>query len=217
MKPGESTIKQIYHALHLDHGDQGWWPGDSRFEIMVGAILTQNTNWRNVEKALLNLKGQGLLDPRSIIDSAQDRLARVLQPSGYFNIKAVRLKNYCAWYLEQGAFETLRYLDTTELRTRLLRINGIGPETADSILLYAFQRPIFVIDQYTRRILRRAGCINGDEAYDDLRTMVERKLGLDVAVLNEFHALIVAHAKTHCRKKPLCDGCALNSLCAKSI
>lgn len=216
MKPNNKELLQIYRLLHRAYGDQGWWPGDSPFEIMAGAILTQNTNWKNVERALTNLVDHEALDPRSIIETPPGQLAQWLRPSGYYNVKAKRLLSFCRWYLDQGEISTLERIDTQTLRNQLLKISGIGPETADSMLLYAFKRPVFVIDQYTRRLFQRLGAIDGDESYEQLRVMMEQELQTDVALFNEFHALIVAHGKTHCRKKPLCNGCALEPGCAKS-
>ena len=216
MKPDSKRLLKIYRSLHQAYGDQGWWPGDSAFEIMVGAILTQNTNWKNVEKALINLIDRKALDPQSIIDTPPDQLALWLRPSGYFNIKAKRLQNFCRWYLDQGEICTLQSIDSVILRNQLLEISGIGQETADSMLLYAFKRPVFVIDQYTRRLFQRLGIIVGDESYEELRLMVEQELQPDVALFNEFHALIVAHGKEHCRKKPLCNSCVLQAQCAES-
>ena len=212
----EVAMAEIFELLHQAHGAQHWWPGDSVFEIMAGAILTQNTNWKNVEKSLFNLQQQALLDPQSIVEIPDQKLANWLIPSGYFNLKTKRLKTYCTWYLEQGGFEALQRQETETLRTALLGINGIGPETADSILLYAFERPVFVIDAYTRRLLRRLGHIGGNENYEELRARMEEELPPDVTLFNEFHALIVNHAKIFCRKKPLCEGCPLEPLCAQS-
>lgn len=207
---------KVFRQLYQAYGPQNWWPGDSEFEVMTGAILTQNTSWTNVEKAILNLKTHDVLSPHSIVETPDEQLAEWLRPSGYFNIKANRLKNFCRWYLRQGGLIALNRLNTRELREALLQVNGIGMETADSILLYAFQRPVFVIDQYTRRLLQRLGCIRGDEPYDELRLMMETELGSDTQLFNEFHALIVTHAKAHCSKKPRCEGCMLLTFCTES-
>jgi len=197
------------------HGPQDWWPGDTPFEIMVGAVLTQNTSWINVEKAINNLKQAQALAPEKIVSTHHNTLARWLRPSGYFNIKAKRLKNFCHWYLEQGKHDKLSKLGTDELRQQLLSVNGVGPETADDIVLYAFERPVFVIDAYTRRIFYRLGKIGGDENYEELRSLFEKKMAKDVQVYNEYHALIVKQGKDICRSRPDCDRCCLEDICEK--
>ena len=202
-----------YHSLLLSFGAQHWWPADSPFEVMVGAILTQNTAWTNVERAIANLVERDKLDATSIVRARNDHLAGWLRPSGYFNIKAARLKNFCRWYLEQGGFRALSRLPTQSLRRALLSVNGVGHETADDMLLYAFERPVFVIDAYTRRLFSRLGFVTGNENYDELRLAIEAQLDPDVALFNEYHALIVRHAKAHCRVKPHCMECVLNHLC----
>lgn len=212
-----------FRRLLRQHGPQDWWPGDSAFEIMVGAILTQNTAWANVEKAIANLIGQRALEPRKILNSRAEHLAEWLRPSGYFNIKARRLKNFCHWYLDNGGYTALARLDTTTLRDGLLSVNGIGPETADDILLYAFERPVFVIDAYTRRLFSRLGLIDPDSTYETLRLWFETTLTRSLArngnaqrlyVYNELHALIVIHGKDICRPRPLCHDCCLRRQCA---
>lgn len=205
--------KLIFDKLLLAFGPQYWWPAKTSFEVMVGAILTQNTSWENVKKALKNLKQAKSLTPKKMISLKLPVLAEMLRPSGYFNVKAMRLKNYCAWYLSSGGYKALQKKSTEELRSELLKVNGIGFETADDILLYAFHRPVFVIDAYTRRLFQRLGMISGDEHYETLRHQFEKTLGSDVQLYNEFHALIVAHAKAYCRKKPACDTCRLAADC----
>jgi len=180
---------------------------------MVGAILTQNTAWSNVEKALANLVAHDRLDAGKIIAARHDRLANWLRPSGYFNVKARRLKNFCRWYLTAGGFSVLARMDTAELRLALLSVHGIGPETADDILLYAFERPVFVIDAYTRRLFSRLGLFTGTESYDAMRMAIESALGADVALFNEYHALTVRHAREVCRVRPRCNDCALLRRC----
>jgi len=212
MKP-KATIPQVYKKLLAVHGPQRWWPGNSRFEIMVGAVLTQNTAWINVERAIENLKQARALAPEKILAAHPRRLAGWLRPSGYFNVKARRLKAMCRWLVEQGGVRRLARLPTPALRAGLLSVNGIGPETADDILLYAFERPVFVVDAYTRRIFHRLGISRGTEDYETLRRLFEGVLGEDAALFNEYHALIVAHGKDVCRKKPQCDQCCLASVC----
>ncbi len=213
------SFKNIYQLLYRHYGAQRWWPGETPFEVMVGAVLTQNTAWSNVEKAIANLKQAKALDPHVIARLPHARLARLLKPSGYFNIKAQRLRNFCAWYLEQGGLEALSRLATPVLRKRLLTVNGVGPETADDILLYAFERPVFVIDAYTRRLHGRLGQIRGDEDYETLRALFERRLrgAGKVKLFNEFHALIVRHAKEVCRPRPCCSLCCLGGVCPSRV
>ncbi len=211
-------IPTVYNMLYRHYGPRGWWPGDGPFEVMVGAVLTQNTAWTNVERAINNLKDADSLSPEAITAVHFKRLARWLQPSGYFNIKAKRLRAFCNWYLEQGGFARLRQLTTPVLRKRLLSVNGIGPETADDILLYAFGRRVFVIDAYTRRIFQRLGLIAGDESYEGLRSWFEAGLRrVDVQVFNEYHALIVHHGKHVCRTRPACETCCLRRRCARKL
>jgi endonuclease-3 related protein len=213
MKLSRRSLETVYDALLNSHGPQHWWPGDSPFEIMVGAVLTQNTAWSNVEKAIANLVRRDKLDADRIIAARRDHLAAWLRPSGYFNIKAERLKNFCRWYRQAGGYRVLRKIGTDALRRALLGVKGIGPETADDILLYAFDRPVFVIDAYTRRLFARLGLFAGDEPYDEMRLAIENKLGPDKEMYNEYHALIVRHAKEVCRVRPVCGRCALNQRC----
>lgn len=211
---GKRRLLAVYRRLHAAHGPQHWWPGDSVFEIMVGAVLTQNTAWTNVEKAIANLKNAQALSPEAIVAAPHPRLAAWLKPSGYFNVKAKRLQIFCRWLIEQGGAKRLTRLPTNTLRTQLLDVHGIGPETADDILLYAFNRPVFVIDAYTRRLFQRLGVIAGKEGYEELRSLFETSLPNDAQLFNEYHALIVAHAKYVCRKRPLCSSCQVAKLCA---
>jgi endonuclease-3 related protein len=206
-------LMAVYRRLHVAHGPQAWWPGDSAFEIMVGAVLTQNTAWSNVEKAIANLKAARALTPEVIVAAPHRRLAAWLRPSGYFNIKARRLRAFCQWLLRTGGARRIARWPTERLRHELLTVHGVGPETADDILLYAFHRPVFVIDAYTRRIFARLGLIDGGEDYESLRRLFETRLGPDVPLYNEYHALIVAHAKDICRPRPRCMHCRLQTLC----
>lgn len=207
------TLPVVYARLYAAFGPQHWWPAQSPFEVMVGAVLTQNTAWHNVEQAIANLRTRGRLDAQRLLAARRDHLAGWLRPSGYFNIKAQRLRNFCRWYLDSGAYAALARRDTAALREALLGVNGIGRETADDILLYAFERPVFVIDAYTRRLLGRLALYAGDEPYDDLRLAMEDTLGPDVALYQEFHALIVRHARLHCRVRPDCAACPLRRAC----
>ena len=208
------VLPAVYQALFAANGHQHWWPGDSAFEIMVGAVLTQNTAWTNVEKAITNMKKAKVLTPQAIVQAHPKKLAGWLKPSGYFNIKAKRVKAMCAWLVAQGGVRRLARVPTPELRQELLAVHGIGPETADDILLYAFQRPVFVIDAYTRRIFQRLGLIAGKEDYETLRQLFEKTLDSDAQLFNEYHALIVIHGKDVCKKKPLCSYCCLAKHCS---
>lgn len=209
MKP----LLRTYRALLRAHGPQQWWPGDTPFEIMVGAVLTQNTAWTNVEKAIANLKAANALTPEAIVAAHPRTLARWLKPSGYFNVKARRLRAFCRWLIANGDVAALTQWDTARLRAALLDVHGVGPETADDILLYAFARPVFVIDAYTRRIFARLGLISGDEDYETLRALFETTLATDVALFNEYHALIVMQGKDICRPRPRCETCCLVKQC----
>jgi endonuclease-3 related protein len=203
---------EIYGLLLERYGHLHWWPAETPFEVCVGAILTQNTNWGNVEKAIANLKREGLLSPAALRDLPAGKLAEVIRPSGFFNVKSERLKGFIAWLFMQygGSLERMFAGEWPELREELLAVKGIGPETCDSILLYAGSKPSFVVDAYTRRLLASLGRISGKERYEDIRALFMENLPPDVTLFNEYHALIVHHAKEHCRKKPCCDGCALH-------
>ncbi len=204
---------QVYNKLLKHYGRQHWWPAKTPFEVMVGAILTQNTAWTNVERAIVRLESRACLTPQAILDAPLSELAEWLKPSGYFNLKAQRLRNYCQWYIDAGEFSRLSCIGTDALRKQLLAVNGIGPETADAILLYAFERPVFVIDAYTRRIFSRLKLLAGDAGYEALRHQFETGLQMDAAVFNEYHALIVCHAKGACKKRPDCIDCCLSCIC----
>jgi endonuclease-3 related protein len=180
---------------------------------MVGAVLTQNTAWSNVERAIANLKKARVLSARSIVRTRLARLAEWLRPSGYFNVKSKRLHAFCKWLIASGGVCSLRRSPTDALRSALLSVHGIGPETADDILLYAFGRPVFVIDAYTRRLFTRLGAIAGNESYESLRKLFETSLRGGERLYNEYHALIVRHAKDICRPKPRCGDCCLRADC----
>ena len=199
--------------VDVAHGAQAWWPARSRFEIMVGAVLTQNTAWTNVEHALANLERAGALSPATIVDLPPRTLAGLLRPSGCYNVKSKRLRALCQWLLDEGGHAGLGKVATPELRASLLAVHGIGPETADAILLYAFKRPVFVVDAYTRRLFSRIGRINGSESYTDIQRLFESKMKPETDDFNEYHALIVAHGKQVCRSAPRCDRCCLRPGC----
>jgi len=212
MTPSKN-FKQVYQRLFRHYGPQHWWPAETPFEVMVGAVLTQNTAWTNVERAISNLKKNNCLTPETILNSKINSLAQWLQPSGYFNVKAKRLRNFCQWYVDAGQFDVLSGWETHQLRQGLLSVNGVGPETADDILLYAFERPVFVIDAYTRRLFSRLELIPAEEGYEHFRHRFEESLPRETALFNEYHALIVIHAKEVCRKKPDCTVCCLSASC----
>lgn len=216
-RKARTGIPGVYRTLFAANGKQHWWPGESAFEVMVGAVLTQNTAWTHVERAITNLKRAKALSSEVIVKAPPQRLAAWLRPAGYFNIKAQRLKAMCRWLIEQGGIRQIARRPTDELRHALLAVHGIGPETADDILLYAFNRPVFVIDAYTRRIFVRLGLIEGTEDYETLRRSFESALDPSVPLYNEFHALIVVHGKDVCRKRPLCRSCCLRENCPSSF
>lgn len=203
----QAQLMIVYRRLLDAYGSQDWWPADSSFEVMVGAVLTQNTAWSNVEKAIKNLKHADYLSLDKILASSDDDLAQLIRPSGYFNIKAKRLKNLCQWLMENGGESRLAEFDTATLRSSLLNVNGVGAETADDILLYAFERPVFVIDAYTRRLFTKLSLIEGNEPYEQLRRIFETELEADVSLFNQYHALIVRHAKEKCLKSLDCRHC----------
>jgi len=215
--PPADALLGLYQRLMRRYGTQPWWPAESAFEVIVGAVLTQNAAWSNVEQAIDVLKAEDLLSLPAVLDSDQQRLAAAIRPSGYFNVKAKRLRNLCLFLAEQGGVEEFAQQPLARQREGLLGVNGVGPETADDILLYALDRPVFVIDTYTRRLLQRHDLANGDESYEDLRAGFEQALPADVSMFQQYHALIVTHAKAACRKKPLCDACALAPDCARVI
>lgn len=206
-------VRRIYERLLQTYGPQHWWPGETPFEVMVGAVLTQNTAWTNVERAVANLRAARALSAQRLATMPLEDLAGLIRPAGYFNVKARRLHNFCTWYVQAGGLEALRSRSTGELRHALLGVNGVGPETADDILLYAFERPVFVIDAYTRRLFARLGAEQTEDGYETLRHWFESRLAPEVALYNEYHALIVRHAKDVCRPKPLCKECCLARLC----
>lgn len=210
------SLTELFEKLHVHFGPQQWWPADSPFEVIVGAILTQNTNWTNVEKAIANLKQADALDIESITSLPQEKLEELIRPSGFFRQKAVRLKHFTRVLIENydGHLDRLFALDNDGLRTTLLALPGIGPETADSILLYAADRPSFVVDAYTHRILERLGIQQGKQNYEQTRSLFMRKLPAETDLFNEYHALIVQLGKQFCRKsKPRCSDCPLLSCC----
>ncbi len=214
----EALLLEVYRRLYKRYGPQHWWPGESPLETVLGAILTQNTAWTNVEKALANLKGADMLSVQALRDVDEPDLAAMLRPSGYFNAKARKVKafiNYL-WDCYHGEIEEFLQEDTEWLREELLSIYGIGEETADDILLYAAGKPSFVIDAYTRRILERLALEPSDgKSYQAYQRLFHRNLPWDVSIYNEYHALLDRHGKETCKKEPLCRGCCLLELCPR--
>jgi endonuclease-3 related protein len=214
------VLPQYFDALFRAHGEQHWWPGRTPFEIIVGAILVQNTNWVNAASAIANLRQAGLLTPSAVERVPQSKLARLIRSSGYFRQKARKLKAFVAFLREEhrGSLAAMFRTPTATLREQLLAVHGIGRETADSILLYAGSHPVFVVDAYTRRILQRHGLATGKESYEEIRGLFEKSLPKDPQLFNEFHALIVHTGKLHCRASaPLCSQCALHPFLARPV
>jgi endonuclease-3 related protein len=214
-----ASLRSYFEALLAAHGPQKWWPGRTRFEIIVGAILTQNTSWSNVERAIRNLRAARLLSPKAIRHVPSPRLARLLRPSGYFRQKTKTLKSFVEFLYASyaGSLARLCKAPRLVLREQLLALRGIGPETADCILLYACKQPVFVVDSYTRRILERHGHAHPKLAYDEIRKLLESALPADQELFNEFHALIVNVGKNYCRPNhPRCSQCSLSRFLPQS-
>jgi endonuclease-3 related protein len=206
----KSRLLDLYDRLYKAFGPRDWWPGDSAFEVVVGAILTQNTAWRNVTRAIHNLKARHLLSPDALSDVPLQDLAAIIRPAGYYNIKAKRLKHFVAFLFQEsvGDLDSLLSEDLGSLRQKLLGVNGIGPETADSILLYAGNKPTFVVDAYTRRILFRHHFIAEETNYEELRDIFMDNLEPEPFMFNEYHALLVHLGHTFCfKKRPKCAEC----------
>ncbi len=209
----KNKYQRIYDILDSHYGPQHWWPADSPFEVMVGAVLVQNTTWKNASAAISKLKEAGLMSPSAITKTSIDHLATLIISSGYFNIKAKRLMALCEWLCDQGDIEQLKLRALKILRKELLAVHGIGPETADDVLLYALDKPVFVIDAYTCRLFSRLGLIEHDETYEKLQQSFEQSLECNVELFNQYHALIVVHAKNICQKNPVCEKCCLQKEC----
>ncbi|MBN1645302.1 endonuclease [Candidatus Woesearchaeota archaeon] len=222
-------FKRIYNKLLNEFGPQGWWPINGKcnknnfeipknrqqeFEIILGTVLTQNTSWKNVEKALQNLRKAGLNSPSKILKMQDKKLSELIRPAGYFNQKAKYLKNISEFI---GKNKNLQKLPVKKLRAKLLSIKGIGPETADSIILYAFKKPCFVVDLYTKRIFSRLGICDKKISYHELQNKFHKKIPKQIKIYNEYHALLVELAKKHCTKIPACANCPVTRLCKKSL
>jgi len=215
-KEGQTAqwLVAAYHTLNDHFGNLHWWPGDSPVEIIVGAILTQNTAWQNVEKAIANLKQAYMLSTAGMLTIPESDLATLIRPSGYYNIKARRLKAFFTFLQEfyNGNLDDMLGEETSALRKQLLQVKGIGEETADSILLYAGGKPVFVVDAYTRRVLTRHGIIRDGLAYGEIQLLFMEYLPPDPDLYNQYHALLVITGKNYCKKKPRCEECPLNKL-----
>jgi endonuclease-3 related protein len=209
------NLAEIYRALAACYGNLRWWPAKTPYEVIVGAVLTQNTAWGNVEKAIANFAGD--LSPERVMYLDTDALIEIIRPAGFFNQKAAYLREVTAWFGRYGfSVSAVRKVPLTQVRAELLSVMGVGHETADSILLYAFGFPSFVVDAYTMRLLSRLP-IDAGKGYEKVKAYFERELPCDVEIYNNFHALIVVNAKEHCRKKPVCEGCPLSEICAQEI
>jgi endonuclease-3 related protein len=213
----KSILEKAYDLMAAHYGPTHWWPGDTAFEIAVGAILTQNTAWTNVEKAIRNLKQEDLLAPRAILDCPTETLEQALRPSGYFRVKTKRLRSFCEHLVRRyrGRMNRMAQRPIEALRAEILEVNGIGPETADDILLYACGKIVFVVDAYTRRIFSRHGLVPPDIPYEGLRAFFERHVPPGLHHYKEYHALIVWTGKEFCRRTPACDRCPLAPLLRK--
>jgi len=211
----KNKIYKIYKILFDHFGPQYWWPAETRFEVIVGAMLTQNAAWSNVEKAIENLKKEKVLSFDKLLKIKNARLAKLIRPAGYFNVKTKRLKNllYFIKHNYKGNLQAMQKMRLGKIRQELLSVSGVGKETADSIILYALDRPIFVVDAYTKRVLSRHGLASLDSSYDDIANIFVSSLKNSVLLFKEFHALIVRLAKDYCKKtKPLCQGCPLKEI-----
>lgn len=205
-------LKELYDRLWQAFGPQGWWPGETPFEVALGAILTQNTNWGNVARVITALKAEDAIDPRVLRELPESELARRFRPVGYYNVKARRVKNFLAFFAAryQDSMDKMALEELADLRPALLEIKGIGPETADSILLYALNKPTFVVDAYTFRILDRHGLAAEGSSYEELKGLFMDRLPPETAFFQEYHALLVRLGKEFCRPRPLCPACPLN-------
>lgn len=212
----DECISKIYARLYTEFGAQHWWPADIAFEVVLGAILTQNTRWENVRMALDNLRAAGVLAPRALAALDEEELQELIRPAGFFRQKGATLRRVLAVLVEVygGNLDAMLRGDTAEVRARLLAIKGVGPETADSILLYAGEHPIFVIDAYTRRVCSRLGLCDLYASYSTLQHMFMCSMPRDVQIYNEYHALLVQLAKRCCTKnRPACAACPLSNMC----
>jgi endonuclease-3 related protein len=215
--PQATDLRSIYDRLLRTQGHSGWWPGQTVFEVCVGAILTQNTAWTNAERALLALASEGLLSYEGLCTTDDARLAELLRPSGTYRLKAKRVRAFLEFLGREygGRVEGMAAEEPLALRRKLLAVPGIGPETADAIALYAARQPLFVVDSYTRRVFGRLGLLRGGETYADVQALFMGALPADVPLYQDYHAQIVRLAKDVCRKVPRCGDCALDDVCPR--
>lgn len=211
MKTSRQELMRVYGRLYRHYGDLHWWPGDSPLEVSVGAVLTQNTAWTNVEKAIQRLKEARSLSAGALERMTHARLALLIRSAGYFNVKAARLKNFISFLQGryQGSLKKMFRRRTDLLRSELLSVNGIGPETADSILLYAGNKPAFVIDAYTKRIFSRHGILGYEKSYEEFQSLFMKRLPRSAPLYNQYHAMLVNIGKDYCHRRPLCGSCPL--------
>lgn len=209
---------EIYDRLLAAYGPQSWWPAETPFEVIVGAVLVQNTRWENVVRAIENIHRHGRLDPHYLLERSEDELSELIRPAGVFRVKEKRLRSVLTYLVEQhgGQVESMAATPQDQLRSELLALHGVGPETADCIVLYAAEQPSFVIDAYTRRALERHGWADRRDSYAKLQQQFESALPRDTPLFNEYHALWVELGKRHCRPMPQCAGCPLECLLPES-
>lgn len=212
--PEKTKLLKIYRTLLKHFGPQAWWPAETPFEVMIGAILTQNTNWKNVEIAINNLKKEKILSPQRLYQTKNSKLQELIRSSGYYKQKAIKLKAFVMFFLREysGSIRKMKRVD----RSELLKVHGIGPETADSILLYALDKPTFVVDAYTKRIGNRVGLFRFSD-YHEIKEFFEKNLPKDLEMYKEYHALLVELGKSFCKTKPACEGCPINQFCCKKF
>jgi endonuclease-3 related protein len=206
------TPYELFERLKSHYGSQHWWPAETSYEVIVGAVLTQNTNWKNVEKAIDNLKKDNVLSPEKVLEKSSDRLKKLIRPSGFYNAKESSLRRLTMFVYNNN----IKCMPTEKLRKKLIEIKGVGPETADSILLYAYRRPVFVIDAYTKRLVKRLR-LTDKETYNELQNFFQSSLPEDTDLYAEFHALIVEHCKSICKKVPQCENCFMKDDCPESL
>jgi endonuclease-3 related protein len=206
------TPYKLFEQLKSHYGPQHWWPAETSFEVIVGAVLTQNTNWKNVEKAIDNLKKDNVLSPEKVLEKSSGRLKKLIRPSGFYNAKESTLRRLTMFVYNNN----IKRMPTEKLRKKLIEIKGVGPETADSILLYAYRRPVFVIDAYTKRLIKRLR-LTDKKTYSELQDFFQSSLPEDTDLYAEFHALIVEHCKSICKKVPQCENCFMKDDCPESL
>ena len=211
-------LLKIYDKLLNHFGNQNWWPADTKFEVIVGAILTQQTSWKNVEKSIKNLKENNVLEPKKLFNLPVKTLEVLIRPSGFFKVKSKRLRNFLEFFVGNydGNLDKMFEFPLNDLRENLLSVNGVGPETCDSIILYAGNKPVFVVDAYTKRLCERYPIMKSKK-YEEVREFFEKNLPKDVNLFKEFHALIVELGKNYCKTKPICEKCPLNEGCRHEI